>query len=409
MAVNVLRIFNSTLYSVLAFILFCLTFVTPADFIYQCWRNRRLTNIFIVAGVYVLTVLLALLVYASRLYTLRTGLAAIPKPWIPVAKGEVGKSVQRLVDEGLRRSAIIAYQARPRDLFSDEINSNNNNKPAHDDELSVNVDRPPWGPVEHAGWSAPSSLDLPGLRYQRVIEELPHLIEAKAVSLAPSDPLVASANNVFGVERDDEEDGDDGYNVPDPRVVEILQRPATMGLRDYVGHLTTLGLVEPPELGPEFLALYEQARFSSRPLVEDEFRRLMNIFASILRGMKAIDDKILHEEIFSSTNDESQASESFIGPSDEEGETDTLGTASLHRQPSNYSSVGGWDGESGSSSLRSVRTAPMVQPPSAVGSMRSLRRAGSNISQNSGGSVIRLVKTRSPEDLPYAINMGGNY
>ncbi|CRG84773.1 Actin patches distal protein 1 [Talaromyces islandicus] len=410
MAVNVLRIFNSTIYSVLAIILFCLTLVTPGDFIYQCWRNHRLTNIFIVAGVYVVTVLLALLVYASRLYTIRTGLAAIPKAWIPVAKGEVGKSVQRLVDEGLRRSAIIAYQARPRDLFADEINSSNN--PAHDDELSVNVERPPWGPVQHAGWSAPSSLDLPGLRYQRVIEELPHLIEAKAVSLAPSDPLAASPNNVFGAERDDDGDNNNnnnnnnnGYNVPDPRVVEILQRPATMGLRDYVGYLTSLGLIEPPGLGAEFLGLYEQARFSSRPLVENEFRRLMNVFATILRGMKAIDDEVLQEEIISYTS-QSQSSESFIGPSDEEGETDTLGTASLHRQPSssnaNYSLAGG----SSSSSLRSVRTAPMVQPPqssavaSSVASTRSLRRAASNLSQNSGGSVIRLVKTRSPEDLP---------
>jgi hypothetical protein len=407
MAVNILRILNSTVYSVLAIVLFCLTLLTPADFIYQCWQNHHLTNIFIVAGVYVVTVLLALLFYASRVYTLRTGLGAIPKAWIPVAKGEVGKSVQRLVDEGRRRSAIIAYQARPRDLSSEDTNYTNNDNninPTHDEELSINVERPPWGSVQHAGWSAPSSLDLPGLRYQRVIEELPHLIEAKAVSLAPSDPLVASANNVFGA---DDNDVDDRYNIPDPRVVEILQRPATMGLRDYVSHLTTLGLVDPPQLGAEFLALYEQARFSARLLVEDEFRRLMNIFAQILRGMKAIDDKILQEIFYA---DYSESSESFIGPSDEEGETDTLGTDSMHRQPSTtYSSVGDT-----SSSLRSVRTAPMVQPASssAVGSspsMRSLRRAGSNISQNSGGSVIRLVKTRSPEDLPYAINMGGNY
>ncbi|KAH8697612.1 sucrase/ferredoxin domain protein [Talaromyces proteolyticus] len=388
MALNVFRILNSTVYTLLGIVTFCLTLLTPGDFIYQCYRNRRLTNIFIVSGVYIVTVLLALLVYASRIYTIRTGLGAIPKAWIPVAKGEVGKSVQRLVEDGIHQSAIVAYQARPRNLFDEH------NEPAHDEDLSIKPDRPPWGPVSHAGWSSPSSLDLPGLRYQRVIEELPHLIEAKAVSLAPSDPLISS--NRFA-----DPSGSGDQNIPDPRVVEILQRPTAMGLRDYVGHLTTLGLIDPPELGAEFLSIYEQARFSPRPLVEDEFRSLMGLFAEILRGMKEVDPKVLQEI----RGDGSQGdSESFIGPSDEEGETDTLGTEdlgeSLYRRRSNNSSSP-WG-----SSLRSVRTAPMVQSNGSPAqsrstdrlrsgpSMTSLRRVGSNLSQNSAGSVIRLKLLR---------------
>lgn len=399
MIFNALSILNSTVYFILAIILLALSLLTPGDFIYQCRVNRRLTNIFIVTGVYVITVLLGLLIYASRIYTNRTALTGIPKAWIPVSKGEVDKKVQRVVEEGLSRSAIIAFQARPRNV-SDE-----SSEPIHDVELSIAADRPPWGTVSHAGWSAPSSTDLPGLRYESVIEELPHLIEAKAVSLVPSKPAKGFIDP--SMTRDD---------APDPRLVELLQRPSTMGLREYIAHLTGFGLINPPKLGPEFLVIYEQSRFSSRPLFEDEFRALMGIFAEILRGMKQLDYHYLQElGGFESRVD----SESFIGPSDEEGETDTLNSEEsinpLRREQSTDSST--W-----SSSFHSVHTAPMV-PESASPTLarpteryvsgglqspwsRSISRARSIASQSSGsGSVIRLTRTRSPSELPYEIDL----
>lgn len=308
--------------------------------------------------------------------------------------------MQRVVEEGLNRSAIIAFQARPRNV-SDE-----SSEPDHDAELSIAADRPPWGAVSHAGWSAPSSTDLPGLRYESVIEELPHLIEAKAVSLVPSKPVRGFI--------DPSMTGDD--DAPDPRLVELLQRPSTMGLREYIAHLTSFGLINPPELGSEFLVIYEQSRFSSRPLFEDEFRALMGIFAEILRGMKELDYHYLQERGgFESRVD----SESFIGPSDEEGETDTLNSEQsivhLRRERSADSST--W-----SSSFHSVHTAPM-EPDSSSPALarpteryasrslqspwsRSVSRARSIASQSSGGgSVIRLTRTRSPSELPYEIDL----
>jgi hypothetical protein len=403
MIFNALSILNSTVYSILTIILLALTLLTPGDLIYQCRVNNRLTNIFIVTGVYILTVLLGLLIYASRIYTNRTALSGIPKAWIPVSKGEVDKKVQRVVEEGLNRSAIIAFQARPRNV-SDE-----RSEPIHDVELSVAVDRPPWGSVSHAGWSAPSSIDLPGLRYESVIEELPHLIEAKAVSLVPAKPSLSSRGFLDPSINEEQ-------NAPDPRLVELLQRPSTMGLREYIAHLTAFGLIDPPELGPEFLVIYERARFSSRPLFEDEFRALMGIFAEILRGMKELNHEYLQEiGGFESRVD----SESFIGPSDEEGETDTLNSEGsivpLQRERSPDSST--W-----SSSFYSVYTAPMVpesasptlaQPTERYASgglqspwSRSLSRTRSIASQSSGsGSVIRLTRTRSPTDLPYEIDL----
>lgn len=383
--------------------LFALTLLTPGDFIYQCYVNSRLTNIFIVTGVYILTVLLGLLVYASRIYTNRTALSGIPKAWIPVTKGEVDKSVQNVVEEGLNQSAIIAFQARPRNVFD------LNNEPLHNTELSITPNRPPWGLVSHAGCSAPSSPDLPGLRYEPVIEELPHLIEAKAVSLVPSKPLLPS--NRYLVPSEAEE-----HTSPDPRLVELLQRSATMGLRDYIGHLTALGLINPPELGPEFLAIYERARFSSRPLFEDEFRTLMGIFAEILRGMKELDYHLLQEI----RGTESRVdTESFIGPSDEEGETDTLNSEEsivrLRRPSSPDSSV--W-----SNSFHSVHTAPMASRNISPTLSRPVERQASGVrhspwsvslsrtrsiaSQSSGnGSIIRLTRTHSSTDLPYEFNL----
>ncbi|KAL1996532.1 hypothetical protein VTN49DRAFT_8053 [Thermomyces lanuginosus] len=369
MSINVLRILNTTLYSVLSIILLILILLTPGDFIVQCYRTRRLTNIFIVTGAYILTALLALLLYASRIYTNRTGLNSIPKPWIPVEKGDVSKSVRRLVKQGLARSAIIAYQARPR---ANNIDEDNGSEVHHDPALSIDPARPPWGKIAHPGWSAPvpsASSDLPGnLQFKSIILELPHLIEAKAVSLAPPDPLFSSPSHHRGAMNGEQH----RQAIPDPRVVDILRRPAAMGLREYLTHLTSLNLINPPELATDFIALYERARFAARPLYEDEFRALMAVFAGILRGMKVVDPQVL-QDIRGEYGDGDGGS-SFIGPSDEEGETDTVSSAYTGRYASLSSS-------------------------SSSSSARGSRRAGSEHS----GSVIRLATRSDESESPYVI------
>lgn len=401
MAERLERFFNSTAFFIFAATLLCLILLTPVDAIYQCYETNRLTNIFFITGAYVITFFLAVLIYATRIYTNRSTLTGIPKAWIPIEKEDVNKSVRRLVMEGLARSAVISYQARPRDI-SNEAESFQNYQ-----NLMIDPVHPPWGHVEHPGWSSPASPDLPDLPYRTVIQELPNLIEAKAVSLAPADMLASASLDPF----------------PDTRVVEVLQRPASMGLRQYIKHLTSLGAIDPPELGAEFLALYERARFSSHELQESEFRDLMHLFAEILRGMTSLATPVLEEKMRDSASFHRADSESFIGPSDEEGETDTgdqygydgpftpLRTNSL--RPSNAST---WETRSG------YATAPATQSPtSAISpgngyfaggllrtpSTRSLRRVQSVQSGSSGGSVIRLTQTRSPTDLPYTFNYAG--
>ncbi|BDD58386.1 hypothetical protein MPDQ_003382 [Monascus purpureus] len=402
MALNLYIIGNSTAFLILLVAVFCLIIISPVDAIYQCYRTRRLINIFFIAGAYIITFLLALLIYASRILTNRSVLASIPKPWIPVEKEDVGKTVRRLVTEGLETSAIIAYQAKPRNISDEEEEEFADYK-----ALLVDRERPPWGHVEHPGWSSPSSHDLPDLPYRTVIQELPHLIEAKAVSLAPPDPLLPHRF---------------GQPVPDTRVVEVLQRSASMGLRGYIQCLMSLDLISPPELGEEFLSTYELARFSSRELYEAEFRHLMHVFAEILRGMKSLSPEMIEDIRGSSRAD----SESIIGPSDEEGETDTVDYSessptrgrsySLRRSTTSMDNT--WPGN------RSVRTVPSAHSlrmqfsshdhgharrPNVprTPSIQSLRRVRTNVSASSGGSVIRLVDTHGPSDLPYVIDVDG--
>lgn len=390
MAPKLDRILNLSAYTFCSIILACLILLTPADAIYQCYKTHRLINIFFIAGAYIITFLLAVLVYATRIYTNRRALTGIPKAWIPVEKEDVGSSVRRLVMDGLSRSAMIAYQARPRDL-SDTSNETN-----ADTYQSLLIDRtrpPPWGVIEHPGWSSPaSSMDLPDLPYRTVIQELPHLIEAKAVSLAPPDPVFTASTAA-------------GYDqaIPDTRVVEVLQRPVRMGVREYILHLTSLDVVRPAEIGSEFVGLYERARFSAHELFEAEFRDLMRVFAEVLRGM-VLDASVVDDirSVYttttttssSSTNTTSSSSsltsESVIGPYDEEGETDTLDYHSSSSRRSPWS-----DGFS-----RSSRGQPQGQHPyqslitPRTPSTRSLRRMRSTASGSSGGSVIRLADYR---------------
>lgn len=282
---TVFQVFYTTLFAVLSLVLLVLTLLTPGDLIWQSYANRRLGSIFAVSGTYIFTLLLVILIYASRIFTNRSVLAGIPKAWIPIEAPDVNKSVRGLVVEGLTRSAIIAQQARPRDLSTEDHTS-------LDPSLTISLNQPPpWGPVLHPGWAAPDCEDLPGLEFEPVVAELPHLIEAKAVSLAPLDPRFSPLNTDQTVAFSGDKDEFD--SVPDERVVKILQRPSSMCLRDYVAHLNGLGLINPPQLADSFLSLYEKSRFSTRPLTEAEFRSLMGTFAEILRGMTELDPEIV--------------------------------------------------------------------------------------------------------------------
>ena len=378
--------------------------------------------------------MIAVFIYAGRLYATRTALARIPKEvnWAE-EPGRVGRGIRK----GLAKSSRISYESRPRDL-RDEKAARGVKKRARVGRTAegrqsldtVSSFEPVWGVISHPGWSSPCSSDLPNVHYEPVVLELSHLIEAKAVSLAPSDPL-SSLEPELSLGPEEAE-----APIPDPVAVELLQRPASMGLRDYLSHLATLGMVDLEPLAPGFLARYETARYSGEELDEAEFRALMGVFAEILRGMRPLDVGIV-DEVRTEMVEEGVGSESENGDGAGYGDAESVNTTeTVQRTPqpeaysassstsSSSSSLTGSDGGSqgtihtapsrpaaarnpSSRSRRSARNRSVHQP-----SLNSLRRLRTDTSssgystRSTAGSVIRLKEARGPLDLPYAIITG---
>ena len=443
------KIFYSTTFTALLIILIVLLLITAADLIYRTYTDGRLYNIFIVGGVYVLTFLVIAFFYGVRLYTNRIVLASIPKSSIPIEKGDVSKSVRKIIEENLVRSAVIAYEACPRDLRDERLVAGKASAPTSrrnsvKDYQVISqihgVNKPTWGPISHAGWSSPSSSDLPNLQFHPVILELPHLIEAKAVSLAPDEQQ-------YQPEPETPDTAENEVPKPDAVIVGALQRPAMMGMRDYFEQMITLGIIDPPSLGSEFLTLYERARFSGIEVEEQDFRTLMGTFAEVLRGMRPLDQATiaqLHAEaegsiVSYSSEDEHPESDSdseaqsfettntvehtpqpnthawaFPSRSSSEG---TIRRPSISRSPcppstarrrsTRYFSVSNGLGVTNIQSTRktSANSLRKVQSKTSSLSSHSTRGARTHVSststQRSGGSVIRLAEAKSPLDLPY--------
>ncbi|KAL9130645.1 MAG: hypothetical protein Q9217_001215 [Psora testacea] len=427
------RIFYSTTFTLFSLLLTALLLITPGDHIYQAFNAGQLYHIIIVAGVYLLTFLLAVFIYASRLFSTRSALAGIPREWILGAKGKggpgtglgMGHKMSRVVREGLERSAIISYEGRPRDLRGEEnvrhIPSKRRRRKGKLErtEMLGSVDstaEPIWGTINHPGWSSPESPDLPNLHFEPVILELGHLIEAKAVSLVPTDPSWEAEEGKKG--QDNEK-----TPVPDPMAVGLLQRPLAMDMRSYISHLTTLGMIKPAHLATDFLSLYERARFSGEEPREEEFRMLMAIFTEILKNMQPLDSAVVEE--LHPTN-ESEALES-----EDDGTTDTsrsvtsAATTKHTPQPQAYSSASSVASRSDAhaavhTALSRPRNVSNVSKASShsflrndrQSSLSSFRKTGSHASSgtrsspSSAGSVIRLAEARTSLDLPHAFVNG---
>ena len=425
------RIFYTSFFSLLSLVLLVLLLITPADAIRQALNNHQIYNVFVVAGCYFLTVLFGTVIYASRLFTNRSVLAAIPKTWIPVEKGEVNKKVRKMIVASLNRSAAIALDSRPRvsaqpPIIVSEPETRDSvakppepkkekkgsgflqkrrTQPEKDDQTVTIPPHPPvWGEIAHNGWSSPTSPDLPNLQYTTVIFELPHLIEARAVSLAPPDPESTSEPP-----------------MPDIRAVDILQRPASMGLRDYISHLATLGILTSPSIASEFLSSYEYARFSARPLTETQFRDLMKQFSDVLRSMKRLSPAVLasydidppdsdiDDDASSTPTERSRSITSAHTASSRSGSEGTIRTAPSRRV-----------GTNGSSGTRRRKTEFSTAPATPKSKKRVVSRTpsvnsftqsrapytagGSSSSESlrssSQGSVIKLSRTNEAGELP---------
>lgn len=352
------RIFYTSFYTFLVIVLIGLHIITPADCIQQALHNKQLYNVFVVAGCYVFTILVCLLIYAARLYTTRTVLAAIPKTYVPVEKDDVTKKVRAMIVAALTRSAAISWDIRPhadpevptavsasaaKEAFArpasdeEERARHMGHQSADDDALENQVillppHEPSWAAISHHGWASSTCADLPNVEYSTVVAELPHLIEARAVSLAPRDAT-----------------SEVDPPLPDLRAVDILQRPVHMGLRDYLAHLTSFGVL-PMASSPimdAFLQAYEFARFSARPLSEAQFRDLMAQFAEMLSLMQPLDLGVLLDYELESDSSYLAAGHSSFTTASMTSQSGTASLRSVITRP-----------VSGSASEGTVHTAP---------------------------------------------------
>ncbi|KAL5318396.1 hypothetical protein ACEPPN_013456 [Leptodophora sp. 'Broadleaf-Isolate-01'] len=300
-------------YGILGAVLLALILITPSDLVVQTKNSKngptpnKWANRLVIPGAYGLTAAIAIAIFGLRIVSNKQIINAIPKTWIPIEKDDVKKKVRKMIVASLSRSAVIAWDSRPRVpeqpsiVVSEPANRTDvvetmeqaadgrNRKENHglfrrarsqlepeDHTVTIPPPSPVWGNISHNGWSSPTSPDLPDLQYTTVVLELPHLIEAKAVSLAPADPESSSEPP-----------------LPDIRAVDLLQRPGGMGLREYIGQLVSLGVIGSPPTATSFLTEYEYARFSGRALSETQFRELMKHFAELLRSMNALSPAIL--------------------------------------------------------------------------------------------------------------------
>ena len=372
----------------------------------------------------------------------------------------MGVSVGRVVREGLERSAIVAFESRPRDLRGQEgqgpvhivpVRKRRKRRGGADEGVdgdkekqeeegtqgeerqdslaaSNNINNaevvPVWGIIAHPGWASPESPDLPNLHFEPVIAELGHLIEAKAVSLAPVDPLWQEEVAQEGMDPE-------GETTPDPLVLFLLQRPVAMGLREYIAQLTSLGMIATVDLCAEFIELYERARFSEEPLQETEFRHLMAMFAEILRNMTPLPQATVDELHAAEAADINSDDNAFDEP--DRRSMDSGDTTRRTPQPRLYSSQSSLSSNSSAHvtapsrpatarnvSLRTgtsrYTTAPSDHRQRREGSRASLEKSstrslrkmssrgsvGTRSMLSSAGSVIRLADARSSLDLPYA-------
>lgn len=239
------HLFYSTTFTLLSLVTLALVLVPPGDAIAQSLnnKNKQVYNVFAVVGTYVLTALVAVVLYTSRMYAFRRLLADIPKDHAPIGKAELPSRVHAAVTSGISRSANIAFISRP---------------DRERDGAAM------WGIINHPGWAPPGG-ELQGVEYRSIVSELPVLLEREAGA------VVAALGGL-----------DAG----------VVARRPQMTLRQWLENLVGMELA-PRDATEGFLATYERARFRMRGkgIEEAEFRGLMKALKALLTGMGAVSSR----------------------------------------------------------------------------------------------------------------------
>ncbi|KAK5997311.1 hypothetical protein PT974_02666 [Cladobotryum mycophilum] len=393
-------------YGLLYVLLVGLLLITPADIIEQSVKDKQYYNVWILAVVYFITTVIVCFVYLVRLYVVKVNLDAIPRDYIPIEREDVPKHVYKMIQAGLSRSAAIAYAARPRVWTEEERESRQHTRDGGNElprmrrlsdgiAITLPTPEPVWGVIEHYGWSSPNAVELPNLQYETVIVEVPYLIEAKALTLAPPDPTSQTLPPMM-----------------DPEAAGLLQRKHYMSLRKYIIHLTSLDVLDINDNTLLFLKHYEYARFSTRPISNARFCELMDLFAKILRNMRPLNPSVLDSPAIAEESDIDNDAPAETNPSSQRSYSPRPSTASSQssrssrrrlRTRSSYLTAPNTPGGNRTMEFdaASQKTASFISVAQSIRSHRSSASLRSRFSDASG-SVIRLATREDESALPRA-------
>lgn len=224
-------------YISLAFLLLCLiAFIvaTPVDTVIQSHDTGQFWNAIVILGAYVLTLVIALVIYIARIVSTKRALNSIPHAYFIGQVASMPSACVAVIQQEQARCADLAKRVEP-----------------------------PKGQVSHAGMMPPTISEggrLVDTPYADVIAVSSSMIGSKASAFHPS----------FG-------------------------RPIGMPLREYLGFLQDYGILPVNSVVTDFLAQYEYARFSGRLLTELEFDQYMEACRKLLVSLQIPENQRLGE------------------------------------------------------------------------------------------------------------------
>ncbi|ANB11540.1 Dlt1p [Sugiyamaella lignohabitans] len=203
-------------------IFIALLVATPIDVVHQSGTSGQFWDAIIVLIAYALTVVIAIFLYLVRLIQVRTSLSDIPRRYV-MRKDDVSERCASRIRSELARCATIVEETLPQ---SEDIS--------------------------HPGLRNPDftegSMDIP---YEEIAAACSTIVELKSKSLHPT-----------------------------------FVRPRGMPLREYLILLESYDLLDWSEHTDMFLDLHEKARFSAKPLEEDEFNDYIESTIHLLYSIK---------------------------------------------------------------------------------------------------------------------------
>ncbi|KAH3688517.1 hypothetical protein WICPIJ_000507 [Wickerhamomyces pijperi] len=203
------------------FLAFCA--IIPIDSILQVSKSSTnlALNTFVVIGALVLFGVFTAFLMSTRIYMERSSLQDIPKKYIPLEPGDLPNKSLQIIDSNLKDCYTVVNTINAKAVLN----------------------------VKHPGLSAPDSKYLPPLlSFEDVI---------KALTLKFK--------------------WDDAF-FPD------LDIPKNLSFREIVGYLETQLVSTNSALNREFVDLYEELRYSGRPVTEEEFIRFMILSIQFMKS-----------------------------------------------------------------------------------------------------------------------------